>query len=202
MKKVLAIDVDDVLADSTVFWHGEVNRRTGAKLELDHWLVPGEYSRYYERVWEKHGIGHLISIDHIDEYMKQDQSQIKATPAATKVLKKLAERYELVIVTARNRNQEAATRKWLDKVYPGLVERIYFTRDPVSQAVRSKGEICAEIGASWLIDDFPGHCKDALANGVKPILYGQYGWHVDIPEGVVRCKKWQDIESYFDEQEA
>lgn len=197
-KQIIAVDIDDVLADSTEFWRLEVNKRAKLKLEPEHWRVPGEYSGYYPRLWKAHGVDHLISIDDIDLHMKTDQSGVKAAPDATRTLRKLAKTYELVVITARNSDQEAATRRWLDSVYPELFDRIYFTWDEDSQTEKNKGQICAEIGASWLIDDYPGHCRYALENGVQAILYGTYGWHLGIPDGVIRCKTWQDIERYFD----
>ena len=200
MKQIIAVDVDDVLADSTEFWRKEVNNRVGLNLEREHWRVPGEYSGYYTRLWEAHGIGHLFSVDDIDAFMKHDQSLIWSTESASHVLRKLAEKYELAVVTARNTAQEAATRRWLDEVFPGVFSRVYFTWQPDTETAKNKGEICADIGAKWLIDDSPVHCRDALAHDVQPILYGEYGWHVDIPMGVVHFKSWQEIGSYFDEQ--
>jgi 5'(3')-deoxyribonucleotidase len=197
-KPIIAVDVDDVLADSTEFWRLEVNKRANINLQTEHWRVPGEYSKYYERIWEAHGVNHLISIDDIDGYMMTDQSGVRPVPDAIKTLRKLASTYELVVITARNSAQETATRKWLDAVYPDIFDQIYFTWDAAGETSRSKGEICAEIGASWLIDDYPGHCKSALEHGVRAVLYGTYGWHTDMPMGVVHCKTWKDIEGYFD----
>lgn len=190
-KPIIAFDLDDVLADSTAFWHLEVNRRTGVDLSPDDWKVPDEYSGYYTRLWQNHGIDHLFSVEDIDAHMETDQSGILAIPEAHAVLVKLKENHELVVVTARAPAQEKETRRWLDGVYPGIFERIFFTKNEGNY--RNKGYICNDIGAEWLVDDSPAHCHDALEHGVKAILYGEYGWHVEVSPKVVRCKTWKDI---------
>jgi 5'(3')-deoxyribonucleotidase len=197
-KQIIAVDVDDVLADTTEFWRLEVNRRAGISLEPEHWRVPGEYSGYYERLWQSHGVAELISIEDIDAIMKADQSKVPVMAEAKRILHKLAKSYNLVVVTARNTDQKESTWKWLDAVFPGIFSEIYFNYDEKTEVKRTKGEVCADIGASWLIDDHPGHCRDAMDKGVGAILYGTYGWHVEVPERVVRCKTWKDVEKYFD----
>ncbi|HSH18138.1 MAG TPA: hypothetical protein VK978_02035 [Candidatus Saccharimonadales bacterium] len=197
-KQIIAFDIDDVLADSTEYWRVQINRRAGLQLEPEHWRVSGEYSGYYTRIWEEHGISHVFSVDEIDAQMETDQSGLRAMPEALEVLSKLSKHYTLAVVTARNSSQEQETRRWLSTVYPTIFDTVIFANGSRGLAVKNKGDICREIGASWLIDDNPGHCKDALDKGVQAVLYGTYGWHVDVPTDMVHCRTWQDIEEYFD----
>jgi hypothetical protein len=50
-----------------------------------------------------------------------------------------------------------------------------------------------------MIDDNPGHCKAVMDEGIKAILFGVYGWHEDIPSGVVECKDWPAVLEYINE---
>ena len=200
MKKIVAIDMDDVLADSVTFWHAEINRRTGASIPLEAYKQPADFNGYYERVWQQHGIGESFTFADIDSHMVQDQSGIKGYAQSLEVLTLLAERYELCIVTARNNDQEAATKRWLESFYPGLFKVVRFASDPQRKMVISKGEICKELGASWLVDDNPDNCESALEYGVKAVLFGEYGWHHKKPYGMPHCKDWPAVLEYFNGQ--
>ena len=196
-KPTIAIDMDDVLVDSTEYWRQEINRRTGANLTREHWSVPGEYHNYYETVWQTHGIADKFSIADIDAQMELDQSVLPAVPYAVEALRHLSERFELVVVTARIDSRQRQSKQWLDEVYPGIFGSIVFGNGAEGLAKKNKGQICKEVGAAWLIDDNPGHCKDVLQEGVQAILFGTYGWHTEIPKLAVHCRDWQAVEAYF-----
>lgn len=199
-KKKIAFDLDDVLADSTEFWRVEINKRTNQNLSKEHYRVPGAYWQYYENVWRTHKIDHLISIPDIDEQMTKDQSGIQAYADSLQVLKQLSEIYSLLVVTARNSDQRQETEKWLNTNFPDIFKNIYFADGQHGLKKKNKGEICKEIGASWLIDDNPSHCKDALDEGISVVVFGEYGWHQDVPSGAVTCKDWPAVLEYFDGQ--
>lgn len=197
-KQIIAFDLDDVLVDSTEFWRQEINRRTGLRLEPHHWLEPGEYSGYYTRLWQKHGIEQVFTIEHIDKQMEADQSALPAIDRAHAVLRHLSSRFDFVAVTARNSNQEPESKKWLEQNYPGLFDAVIFANGSKGLALKNKGEICKEIGANWLVDDSPGYCKDALEQGINAVLFGVYGWHIAIPAGLKHCRTWKELGEYFD----
>lgn len=192
MKQIIAVDIDDVLADNAQGFIAFSNRRWGTHLTID------DYDDHWGQMWQ-------IDDDEVEhralEYHSSGEiGNYKHKPEALPVLQNLARNDTLIVVTARSPRQEAATRKWLDNVYAGLFEEIYFTSKLSEETYRTKGEICADVGASWLIDDYPGHCKDAVDHSVTAILYGEYGWHQHIPEGVVHCKDWKAIGKYFDKE--
>ena len=63
----------------------------------------------------------------------------------------------------------------------------------------TKAEICAEIGADYLVDDQPKHCLAAAKAGIKTILFGDYKWNRDtkLMPNMVRAKNWQEVLEYF-----
>ena len=196
-KPIIAFDLDDVLADSTEYWRLKINERTGLALESDHYRIPGSYSGYYEQVWKTHKIDHLITIPDIDEQIVSDQSEIRAYSDSLITLNELKSRFTLMIVTARASDQEPETRRWLNKNFPGVFKDIVFADGSTGLKAKNKGQICKEMGALYLVDDSPGHCRDALDNGVGALLFGNYGWHQDIPDGLVRCADWIELGTYF-----
>jgi 5'(3')-deoxyribonucleotidase len=197
-KAIVAIDVDDVLAHSTEAFRLAVNEKAGAQLTPEDYRVPGDYHQYYERVWQTHGIADKVPADELFGQMERDQSHVPPYKGASAVLRKLAKQYELIVVTARYPEWYEATDVWLKSHFPDVFSQIHFggsNRDPLG---RSKGDICVEIGAKYLIDDNIEHCTSAADRGVTPILFGEYGWHVGVPQGTIRCKTWNEVEKYFD----
>lgn len=196
MKKVIAIDIDDVIADSTEAFRKRVNEHTGANLQPHHYKVQGEYWGYYERVWAEHGIE--LNQDEMDAEMIIDQSRISLLPGAGFAISELSKKHKVVIVTARDPRWEEATRKWLQKHFGKDAPRLYFSEAHRKFSSQTKGQICKDLGASWLIDDNVNHCQTAQDEGVQPVLFGSYGWHYDVPEDFPRCRDWQAVLEYFD----
>jgi uncharacterized HAD superfamily protein len=60
---------------------------------------------------------------------------------------------------------------------------------------KSKGEICAEIGADYMIEDGPEYALDVASKGINVLLYDA-PWnrkHV-FPDNVKRIYSWSEIE--------
>lgn len=195
MKKgIIAIDIDDVIADGTGSLIGVVNAHTGAELTRKHYLVPGDYWGYYERVWEEHGLE--VDFAALNTDMVIDQSHVPLLPGAAFALAELSKQYDLVVITARNPSWEQATLKWLGQNCPDIFRKVLFVGGH-SEATKTKGQLCAEVGASWLIDDNVEHCSSATEKGVKAVLFGEYGWHHKAPKDLPKCRDWQAVLEYF-----
>jgi 5'(3')-deoxyribonucleotidase len=197
-KQIIAVDIDDVLAQGTESLRLEVNKRLGVHLLPEHYQVPGPYWGYYEQVWETHGLADRITMAELNPQMEQDQSHVPAVEGARDALLKLKSHYELVVVTSRESSWQAATTSWLDVQFPQTFSQVLFTNGRAGLKQKNKGQICKEISATWLIDDNVEHAKTALAEGVRVVLFGDYGWHQDVPEDIVACKDWNAVVEYFD----
>jgi 5'(3')-deoxyribonucleotidase len=198
-KPLIAVDIDDVLAQGTESLRLEVKKRLGINLLPEAYAVPGDYWHYYERVWEANGVADRVNFTELSLQMVADQSHILPFTNAFEVLTKLSRKYDLIVITARDLSWEPATRAWIAVHFPNIFSDIYFAGRKDSK--KTKGEICAELGASWLIDDNIDHAHTALEQGITVVLFGDYGWHKqrDIHEDVVRCKDWRAVQRYFDE---
>jgi FMN phosphatase YigB (HAD superfamily) len=196
--KIIALDLDDVIADSTEALRLIVNQRINAQLTAeDYKTTGGDYRGYYDRVWMRHGVADKVKYADLLDEMEGDQSHVPVLPGAAFALGELSKRFKLVIITARNQDWEKATKAWLAQQFGDTFDTIHFAhgKDPDS---KTKGQLCREVGASWLIDDNPVHCVSAQEVGVTPLLFGQYGWHQDVPANVVNCKDWPAVLEYFD----
>lgn len=199
-KPIIAVDIDDVLANSTESLRQEVNKRLGVELSPEDYLTPGDYNAYYENVWRAHGLEGRLTMDELDPQMKADQSHVLPHLHAADVLEQLKSKYEFIIVTGRSSNWREATERWLDKYFSDIFSKVLFGDGYEGLRHKSKGELCAENGAAWLIDDNVEHARSARDKGVKVILFGQYGWHHKAPAEMTRCKDWAAVLEYFDER--
>ncbi len=199
VKKKIAVDIDDVIADSTESLRVVTNERTGSNLLTEHFRIPGDYWGYYERVWQIHGLDKQISFKKLDNEMIDDQSHVPLLPGASFALMELSKKFEVYLLTSRDSAWETATRKWLDDNGFENFNQLHFTNN--FKGLKTKGEICSQLGISWLVDDNPEHCQSAVKNGVQALLFGEYGWHHKSTDGLKRCKSWPEVLEYFDGKE-
>jgi 5'(3')-deoxyribonucleotidase len=189
-KKTIAIDIDDVTADSTESLRLLVNERVGANLTKEHYRVPSSnHGGYYEHVWETNGLSDKVNFAAYNAEMETDQMHVPLMQGAREAIDTLKKDFRVVFITARHPSWERATRHWFKEKFGDDIE-LHLAEGYNNGQTKTKGQLCKELGAEWLIDDVPSNCKTAIDEGIKTILFGEYGWHVDIPEGVIRCKTW------------
>lgn len=197
MKKgKIAIDIDDVLADSTESLRLLVNKRLSMSLPKSAYRVPGRYWGYYERVWSEHGIAGQLDFKALNQEMEIDQSHVPVMANAQYAVHELVKDFHIVFVTSRDASWEKATKRWLHEQFGDENVEVYFCESHKNEAAKSKGEICKDLGADLLIDDNPSHCQSATDEGIATILFGEYGWHQDAEEDAVRCKDWPSVVEY------
>lgn len=200
-RQLIAVDIDDVVADSTEALRLSVNKRYGANLQPEDYVLPddGNYWGYYERVWARHGL-HMANYDELHEDMAIDQSHITLVPGVEQALKQLSRAFDVILVTSRDQSWEKATVAWLDDHLAGLYHDVHFA-GRANHHAQTKGKLCRRLGVSVLIDDNPEHCRSAIEHGVDAILFGSFGWHNRKRLGLTVCKDWAEVLRYFDGRE-
>lgn len=190
-RKSIAVDLDDVLAAHVEAFIEFSNANYGTHLTIE------DYDDHWNDLWgvdraeiDKRAAKFLIP-GTVAEFVVKEE--------ATAALRKLKQEYDLYIVTARGQHLIGTTTEWVEKHFKGLFKATHFVPiwDPHNQL--TKGDICKQIGANYLIDDIAGHCNTAAASGVKAILFGDYAWNRQeaIVSGVIRCKNWDDVLAYL-----
>lgn len=197
-RQLIAVDIDDVIADSTESVRLLANERTGSNLKKDHYRIPGEYWDYYERVWRQHDLHDKVSLQELGQEMVVDQLHVPLLAGAEYGVSILLERHEVILMTSRDPAWEAATTKWIKHHFGNRCPKIYFARNHKDVSEKTKGELCKDLGVNWLIDDNVEHCLSALKVGVGAILFGEYGWHKDRPKELEHCKDWPTVIEFFD----
>jgi uncharacterized HAD superfamily protein len=194
-KKTIAVDIDDVLAV-----HGEAmiaysNRVFGTNLTID------DYTEHWSEMWK---------VDHaeterraIQYHQTDDMASYRHHADALPVLKELAQKYRLIIVTARRRDVSGITATWIDKYFGGIFESINYAGiwDKIDEdsATATKAELCKELGVDYLIDDQSKHCNGAAEVGITAIMFGDYPWTRDdkLHTDVIRCHTWEQVGDFF-----
>jgi 5'(3')-deoxyribonucleotidase len=200
LREKLAIDIDDVLANSTDALRLFVNLKRGVDLTEEHYKIEAEYWGYYESVWAQHGIDKTDLMREFHSRLVKYQSDIRTVSGSVEGTKKLSRKYDLIPMTSRPKEMKDETENWLKEEFePVFAEPPIFIGFGLN-AKRTKGEVCEELGITYLIDDNVDHCKTAIARGIGAVLFGDYGWNRRLPEGLVRCKNWQEVLEYFDEK--
>lgn len=199
-KPIIAIDIDDVVAQGTEYLIESVNTRHNLALTREEYhAVGGEFWGYYERVWQAHGVGDLVHYADVAEEMAADQSQVPLLPGAQFAVHELAKRFHVIFITARPPAWEQATRRWFKQHLDDEDVELYFAGNHYDSAAQSKGQLAVRLGAELLIDDNISNCQSALDEGVDTILFGEYGWHTSVPDGMMRCKDWPAVLEYMNE---
>lgn len=195
-RPLIAVDIDDTLADSTELIRLSVNSRYDVAIPKEAYQSEGEYWGYYERVWAEHGLA-ALTVEDLDEQMLEDLTSVPLLPSALFVLKQLYNDFDIVIITARRKEREVLTRAWIENTFPGMTIDVHFSEAHKDESKMTKGQICKMLGAEYLIDDNVGHCESAVKEGITPLLFGEYGWHSTAHDSIKRCKDWPSVLDYF-----
>ena len=193
-KEVLATDIDEVLfpfLQEFSNWH---NAEYGTDLGVENFnsyefndtlgvSVPETVHRVHTFLGVEHG---FLGVPPL----KESQNAIE----------KLSERFEIVAITARHPQFRESSLKYLTEYYGGKIAEINLVGTSATEEfVRSKAEVCRELGAVALIDDSIKHVVSCVDTEVEGLLFGNYPWNQseDLPNGVIRFNNWSEILRYF-----
>lgn len=198
-KPVIAVDLDDVLKESSQLIIDYSNQKWGTDLTID------DYDEHWAAMWqvdnaEWEARAHQI---HSEKLLIHGEPFLETK----RVLELLSRDYTLVVASSRQQIILEDTREWLRLHFGGLFQNVHFAGiwddteiDGAVKVKQTKASLLKEIGADYLIDDQPKHCIAAAEIGVQAILFGEYPWNigVGIPgAGVTRINDWKGVEAYF-----
>ncbi len=192
-KEVIAVDVDEVLFPFAEEFIRSHNPKHGTRLELEHFT-----SYDFDGPL---GLSVRETIERVFDFIDETEHMcIIPIQDAKESVSKLSERFELVVVTARDPRFERVTKEWLEEHFPGCfngIEMVGYA--PIMEKPVTKAEVCAKIGAIALVDDSLPHLKQIAEHGLRGVLFGNYPWNqVDyLPAGVVRKDNWPRVLEYF-----
>lgn len=189
-RQLIAIDIDNVIAELNDAVRNWTNERSDIKVEPEHYAKPGEYWHYHQRVWAEQGIE--LDYDQFLDDIATDSIEVPLLAGAAFAVKELMKTYDVALVTARVEPLRAHTERWA-KEHLGDGIKVYMAGNKLEGHAMSKGQMLKHIGATLLIDDSLEHCLSAEEEGVEAILFGEYAWHQNVPDHIVRCKDWPSV---------
>lgn len=198
-KPIIAVDIDDVLKESSQAIVEYSNEKWGTNLTIE------DYTENWGEAW---------GVD-ADEYARRAR-EIHSSKVLVigqpfnetrRVLKRLSQDYRLVITTSREMVISTDTQEWIEQNFEGIFTDIHFAgiwdgkRSGAAIAAKAtKASLLKKIGANYLIDDQVKHCFAAANEGIVSLLFGNYAWnrHVEVPDHVFRVEDWKAVEEFFD----
>ena len=185
-KPRLCIDIDNVLAQTDAVMRDVIRECTGGRVHLAY-----EHVRHFDYDMCLDAQGHSISKDEwrrIHEVFSAPQhiARIDLADGSRAALDRLADRYELHIVTSRLRKAWGATLDWLeDKGLPA--DALHFVGH------RQKHVALGEFAAA-VEDDYEQAALFA-ESGTRCYMV-EHPWNMDGPrrDGLVWVKGWEEIE--------
>lgn len=195
-KQIIAFDCDDVIVATGHQLINYYNKLHGTNVQPSDF-----YSKDYDTAWK--ASPEIVARD-LFAYLNTDEyANLPPMPGAVEVLTELAKNFTLYIVTGRPDETESATNAWVSRYLPGIFERVVFTNffksNDSKGALRTKADVCRELGANWLVDDHLHHIENVSKQGVTGLLFGDLPWeqlHSE-RENVVKIKDWKQLAEYF-----
>jgi 5'(3')-deoxyribonucleotidase len=187
---IIAIDVDDVLADTS--------KAITTLFKQKHNLNFADENFYGTESWEAWKKENKeMAINSIQDFLNDENlDMIAPIDGAKEAVKKLKEKNSLVIVTGRPQANISRTREWLDYHFPDTFKEVFSTdwHDLKGEGDVNKGTICHEQGVELIIDDFPQYCLECLSVGTNVLLFDRtWNKNFETPEGITRVFSWDHI---------
>jgi hypothetical protein len=198
---LICIDCDEVLCCFVAginAWHNRVHHTS---------LTPAAYhSTHFAKVpgWGDD----LVADAKVQAFFAGSPEWLGLAPVpgaceALQALRRAWPQLQLQVVTARSSKQGGVTQAFLDAHFPGVFSGVHYLSAydnalHLDAPARSKGEVCAELGALALVDDSPSYCTQASPHLPLVLLFSRVPWNTgqaawerpQLPCNVVRAPSW------------
>lgn len=194
---IIAVDVDDVLAETAQALIDWSNQQFGSALTLDH------FSEQLTVLW---GVDHAEAERRWLLVCDELLPNVRPLTTAADINRNRPDNVQLLPLTSRRKAFEAMTDKWVQQHYPGIFlpaksADLPWQTDPQTHLL-TKAAAVTRHGAVGIIDDQPKHVLAVHSAGGTGICYGDYHWNRDLPDYVPRGHTWDQIWSIWREQTA
>jgi uncharacterized HAD superfamily protein len=184
----IAIDIDDVLADFMVALIEFHNKTYKTKFKKN------DFFSY--NLWEVWGGTRKEAAEKIFKFHKTSiYRNIKPITGSVEAIKKLRRSNELYVITSRHSDVIENTKKWIDKYFPDLFLKIYFSNSFYGRSKKlKKSDICRQLKADMLIEDSFEYAIDCLRPNRKIILFRRpWNKKYTIPKEISVVNNWSEV---------
>ena len=186
-RKRVGLDFDDVLIDFiggvTVF-HNENYATSYSKDDVTGW----ELSKLWECSPEE-------AHRRMEEYVHSSHhSHISPIIGAVDAVKRLKEKCDLFIITARDESINEQTFALIDEHFPKSFESVHFLHKDGKNFRGTKGEVCTELDIDIFVEDSLTNAQHTSDAGIKTLLFDAPWNQIDkLPKNVTRVFSWDEI---------
>jgi 5'(3')-deoxyribonucleotidase len=196
-REVLALDKDEVVypfVQEFAAWH---NLEYGTNLKLS------DFNTYeFDSVI---GVDVPETVHRVHSFLHNHRhDMVSPIEQASEAIDRLSNRFEIHLVTARHPDFRQTTEEYLREYFGDTFQSVTLVGHAATMDVlRTKAEVCYELGAVALVDDSPRHVSGCAELGIGGVLFGQYPWnqlscHDEVHPDVVHCRNWNEVLAYFD----
>lgn len=183
----IGIDIDDVLVDTAPTLVDFINCREGTDFKIK--------EAHQFRLWTFFKCSREESIKKIYVFFESDVFiNMQPLNGAVEGINFLKESYELFAITSRDEKVKEKSLKWINNFFNSKFNEVIFTNQLSKEGfVRTKAEICKELGIKILIEDRRKYALDCAENGIKVFLMDK-PWNQNCKhENITRVKNWNEI---------
>ncbi|MGZ6004568.1 MAG: 5' nucleotidase, NT5C type [Candidatus Saccharimonadales bacterium] len=192
-KPTIVVDIDEVLFPMTATFLPYYNRVHGTDIQQHHlktYRVNDVTGESQDEILAK--LKTFLDTPHHHDALPVKDS--------VECVKRLASKYRLVLLTARQSFYRGYTEKFVEKHYPGIFESVRYTHEPKTPEIEiPKVEICKQLKAVAIIDDSLKNASQCAEAGIEGILFGDFSWNEadKLPENCVRLLNWRQVAEHF-----
>jgi uncharacterized HAD superfamily protein len=178
----IGLDIDGVVADSFPVFITELNKHYGKNITE---LYDYNMAEVYDVAW-----------DDMDNFFNENMEYLFSVPqpmagALETIRSFLNDGHEVFFITARRRGaEERVTMEWLKQHSFPLDKTIFVGAASKTFAVR-------EFGIDVFVEDFMGNALEIAATGIPVLLLDASYNRGKTPQGVTRCRDWEEIKRYI-----
>ncbi|MEK6871795.1 MAG: hypothetical protein AABX16_02735 [Nanoarchaeota archaeon] len=123
---------------------------------------------------------------------------LPVAPGSQEAIRQLAKHYDLYIITSRPKILQEKTKRWTHQhFFPDRFKKIIFTNEWNLNGTgknKSKGDLCKELGISYMIEDNADYANECAEQGISVFLLKKL-WNQKsaIHSNVCRVTNWHEI---------
>jgi DNA polymerase II large subunit len=185
-KMKIGIDLDDVVVDYVGGLLDFYNKKFNKNLQFQDWKKYS-FSEAFEKTKKEES-----------ELIKDFQNTelfncLKFVKGAEKAINKLAQKYELFLITSREEEVREHTEKFIEKLFPDVCFFIHHSKAPEQEIGKTKADFCKNSKITFLIEDNPKYAKECAEKGTKVLLLDK-PWNQNCEgENIIRLDNWNEI---------
>ena len=188
VKPVFGVDIDDVLVQCAVALCVYLNKKH------EYTITKSDLTTFH--------FHKLLGVSHEDAgkliypfHFSEEHDNCMPIVGAHEAIARLTKMRRPVAITARLPATRANTILLVERLFPGVFTEFHFTGcERPELPHRSKGDVCIEIGAEFMVDDALHNAQSVGEKGV-PVYMLDNPWNqcAVLPPNTIRMPHWDDI---------